>query len=107
MSWDGRVELHADRIDFIGGYRPEDIPDLCKSFSKFLLAGPQEIYLNFSKCTNAFPNSMLPLISMCARLRGLGYEFIALLPKKSRPETAIFKQQLGILPVAGCLQDVG
>jgi anti-sigma regulatory factor (Ser/Thr protein kinase) len=80
MSKDGMVVREGELVVFRGAYRPEDVWDMSRALSSFLLA-KQRVILDFSRCTNAFPNSMIPLITFTARLRKQGYEIIAFLPK--------------------------
>src|SRR4051794_30929220 len=81
MTRDSHVAQYDDRIDFVGRYRPENVVEVCRFFSRYMLAKPERIILNFSSCVEAFPNSMLPLVALCSRLRPLGYSFYTFLPK--------------------------
>lgn len=81
MSRDGHINAGNGTIRFIGGYRPEDIRQVCKFFNELLIAKPKEVVFNFQECTDAFPNSMLPAITMASKLRDLNYSVYAFLPK--------------------------
>jgi hypothetical protein len=74
------VERHNDIIRFIGTFRPQHLGDLFLHFHAFLLGKPSQIVLDFSKCTGAFPNTMLPTIAMVSRFRLMNYSFAAILP---------------------------
>lgn len=77
MSHDGHVQKTKEGIDFIGRYRPDSVTDVCHALNALSKEQVDPIVLNFGGCTAAFPNSMLPLITQCARLRSMGCRIVA------------------------------
>ncbi|HEY2786745.1 MAG TPA: hypothetical protein VGJ05_17420 [Fimbriiglobus sp.] len=83
MAADGRITYERSVLKFEGAYRPQDINYVSWVVETVLLAKPTVLTLDFSDCTAAFPNSMLPLIASMAKLRLMEYTIYAVLPKNS------------------------
>ena len=81
MSRESQISQSHATITFEGRYRPEQVAEVCRCITKYLIAKPERVLLDFGPCTEAFPNSMLPLVAICSRLRAIGYDFYAFLPK--------------------------
>jgi anti-sigma regulatory factor (Ser/Thr protein kinase) len=81
MSREGKITQSHATITFEGRYGPENVAEVCRCINNYLIAKPDRVLLDFGPCAEAFPNSMLPLVAICSRLRGLGYDFYAFLPK--------------------------
>jgi anti-sigma regulatory factor (Ser/Thr protein kinase) len=81
MSQDGGILCIKDRIEFHGSFRPWDLPVVNSALWSMLENKPDQLVLDFRKCTNAFPNSMLPLIASISRFRRLGYSILTVLPE--------------------------
>jgi anti-sigma regulatory factor (Ser/Thr protein kinase) len=81
-------EAHLDQVEFddsearfIGNMRQHVQRHFLRFTRKTIQRKPAQIILDFSLCTSAFPNTMVPVIADCARLRRMGIRTHVLLPK--------------------------
>lgn len=78
------VSRQNDIIRFTEAYRPVQLGYFFKHMDLFLLGKPSQIVLDFTHCTDAFPNTIVPTIAMVSRFREMGYNILATLPQEAR-----------------------
>ena len=81
MAEDCTIEVQNSTVRIRGSFRPQHVRHLCTAFAQCVYRGFPTIVLDFSDCSNAFPNSMLPTIVTASRLRQDGVAIYAALPK--------------------------
>jgi hypothetical protein len=74
------VEIQNDTVRFRNSFRPQHFGAFLNYMQGFLLGKPRQVVLDFSGCTEAFPNTMLPTIATIARFRTMDYTIYATLP---------------------------
>ncbi len=78
------VSWRANTLQIQGAFRPQHVRNILQCLTEMRDAKQESIVLNFTECTDAFPNSMLPMLCAVSYLRSLGHSFQLALPKERK-----------------------
>jgi len=69
-------------IELSGKVNSFNVKDFCAALNLYKLSGADKMTLDFSRVTNAYPNGMLPIISLINLLKLEGHNIYVKLPSK-------------------------